>query len=645
MSLKAENLSSPRKILVIDDNVAIHGDIRRLLHRRRADDLTEDEQFIFGGPLTPHTLLQHDYEIDSATSGQEGLALLKAASEKQTPYQMAFVDMRMPNGWDGLETIKQFWALEPGLQVVICTAYSEYSWEQIVQQLGFSDRLLILKKPFDNLEVCQLAAALTERWATNQRTAEMIRQIRDEAISRARESARKKGFDDLTGLPDRMLLIDRLDRMIAQSNREAKKKAAVLFLDFDRFNVVNESLGHGTGDKLLVEISGRLAATLRTTDTVALAGHDESTNPDESEATTAARVGGDEFVLLLDNIREDYDAVRVAERLLVVLSEPYIIDGHTIHTSASIGITTMSSGYQDSEAMLRDANIALHHAKTAGKARYMVFDQKMHVQAMTRLTLEHDLRIAVAQKQFKLQYQPLINLSDNSVRGFEALLRWPHPQRGLVSPAEFVPLAEEIGQITQLGEWVIREACRQFGQWRRTNPEFANRSVSVNLSRKQLGSPSLLDVIQNALDENGLTPDSLKLEITESAIMDNHETAVNVLHQIHAMGIELHMDDFGTGYSSLSCLHQFPLRELKIDRSFIQKLGKRPEHAAIVKAIITLAHNLNIEVVAEGVETIDNVHQLRAMGCDIVQGYFFAKPLDPADAEKFTLGETRALAA
>jgi diguanylate cyclase (GGDEF)-like protein len=619
------NPSSKRRILVIDDNDAIHSDFRKILATRGPSGLDDDEAAIFGDarPTKP----QVEFETDFALQGKEGFDKVSAAVNDGRPYHVAFVDMRMPPGWDGVQTIKKLWDVDPDLQVVICTAYSDYSWEQILEQLGSTDRMLILKKPFDDAEVCQLATALTAKHLVTGQARLKQAELEELVVARTNELKEQALVDRLTGLPNRQLLNDRLTQLLLQNARDPKHHFALLFLDFDRFKVVNDSLGHEIGDLLLIEIAERLRQELRETDTVAVTA---------ANVSTAVRLGGDEFIVVLDGVRDFHDAARVTERLLDALSKPYLLKGHVVHTTASVGITTSAVGYQNPEDMIRDADTAMYRAKAAGKARYVMFDRKMHEDAMARLTLETDLRLAISGNQFILHYQPIVCLSTGATTGFEALVRWKHPTRGMISPLEFIPLAEEIGVILPLGEWVLAEACRQLAAWRR-HPAFAAMDMSVNLSRKQLIDPNLVPRIREILGATGIEPGSLKLEITESAMMEDAERGVQVLKEIDTLGVRLDLDDFGTGYSSLSCLHRFPIHGLKIDRSFVSNLGERRDYAAVVHAIVSLTHKLDIALVAEGIETLEQAKLLRSMGCDFAQGYYFSRPLIAEAAEKFVL--------
>jgi diguanylate cyclase (GGDEF)-like protein len=611
------------RVIVIDDNDEIHSDFKKVLGGGRSStDLASDEAALFG-QIEP-AFSQPLFEVDCASQGQEGYDKVVAALAEGRPYQIAFVDMRMPPGWDGVQTIQKLWEADPRLQVVICSAYSEYSFERIVESLGATDRLLILKKPFDSLEVSQVATALGAKWHATAKAEIKLAEVEHLVKLRTAEIKQMALVDRLTGLPNRELLNDRLHQLLQLSKRDPAHKFAVLFLDFDRFKVINDSLGHNVGDQLLIAISDRLREETRGTDTVAFVG-------------TAARLGGDEFVVILDQLREHHDAARVAERLLDVLGQPYTLGAHTIHSTASIGVTTSALGYTAPEDMIRDADTAMYRAKAEGRARYMLFDQKMHEAVVGRLTLENDLRQSIARNQLVLHYQPIVSLSDGVPVGFEALVRWQHPERGLVSPLQFISLAEEIGFIVPLGYWVLDTACQQLANWRKRRPEFADVGVSVNLSRKQLSAPDLISRVELALSQSGIEASALKLEITESAVMENYELSIQVLGKIRALGIELHMDDFGTGYSSLSCLHRLPITGLKIDRSFVEDVQIRKDAASLIKAVVQLAHDMGIKVVAEGLELPAQVTFLQALHCDLGQGFRFARPLTAAAAEEYLI--------
>jgi diguanylate cyclase (GGDEF)-like protein/PAS domain S-box-containing protein len=430
------------------------------------------------------------------------------------------------------------------------------------------------------------------------------------------ERLRHDAFHDpLTGLPNRTLFADHVKLTIARAKRVASSRFAVLFCDLDRFKVINDSLGHVAGDLLLVEVARRLESCLRQGDTV-------------------ARVGGDEFTILLDDLAEDREAVQVAERIQQEVSAPITLSGREVFTTMSIGIATGSGSYSDPEDILRDADTAMYRAKSLGKARHVVFDHSMHASAVNLLQIETDLRKALDKEQFFLLYQPIVSLDNFKLCGFEALVRWHHPERGLISPLDFISIAEDTGQIIGIGEWVLHEACRQMREWQESYPQASPIFMSVNLSAKQFNHALLIGQIDNVLRRTGLNPRQLKLEITEGAVMDNIDAATEMLRALRDLGVQLAIDDFGTGYSSLSYLHRFPIDTLKIDRSFVTRMANNPENVEIVRTIIMLAQVLGMDVVAEGVETREQLKILRDLKCEYGQGYYFSRPSSPADAEK-----------
>jgi diguanylate cyclase (GGDEF)-like protein/PAS domain S-box-containing protein len=420
--------------------------------------------------------------------------------------------------------------------------------------------------------------------------------------------------DTLTGLPNRIFLMERLRQALQLAERNSDYLFAVLFIDLDRFKVINDSLGHMIGDQLLVAISRRLSNCLRPSDTI-------------------ARLGGDEFVILLADVKDRDSATRIADRIQEELLLPFSLDGHEVFSAASIGIAFSTVGYDRPEDLLRDADIAMYRAKAHGRARYAIFHPGMHSKAVALLQIETDLRRAIDRHELQLHYQPIVSLRTRQITGFEALIRWAHPQRGMIPPAEFVPVAEETGLITPMGWWVLQESCRQMQQWHQQFPNPQPLTVNVNLSSKQF-SPHLVEQISQILEETKLPPQFLKLEITESILMENAESAVSTLTQLKKLGTLLAIDDFGTGYSSLNYLHRFPIDTLKVDRSFISKVDVDGEQLAIARTIITLAWNLGMEVVAEGVETMKQLAQLRALQCDYAQGFLFSSPLDVKAVEQ-----------
>lgn len=421
--------------------------------------------------------------------------------------------------------------------------------------------------------------------------------------------------DPLTNLPNRTQFMLCLVQAIERFEKNPNARFAVLFLDLDRFKIINDSLGHDIGDKLLTAIAERLQTCLRPGDVV-------------------ARLGGDEFTILLSRAGDVENICRVAERLQETISETYFLENYEVYTSSSMGVIIADSVKRTPEDFLRDADAAMYHAKSAGKARYEIFDREMHEQNIGQLQLETDLRRAVERKEFEVFYQPIVSLETGDIVELEALIRWRHPERGLISPQEFICSAEETGLIVPIGAWVMTEACRQIGKWQKEFPSAKDLSVSVNLSAKQLMQPQLAEQIIELLGENMLLPRHLKLEVTESVVMEHRETALKVLNNLNRLGIALSTDDFGTGYSSLSYLHQFPFVRLKVDRSFIAQMENDQKSEAIVRTILMLSQNLNIEAVAEGIETESQLEKLRSFGCRLGQGYLFSKPVNCEEVER-----------
>jgi diguanylate cyclase (GGDEF)-like protein len=429
--------------------------------------------------------------------------------------------------------------------------------------------------------------------------------------------------DPLTQLGNRKLFLDRLQHLLQRAQRAPDSHFAVLFVDLDRFKSINDGLGHQSGDQLIIGTAGRLQSCLRQTDVVAR----DLTLADDH---LVARLGGDEFVILLDRIGSAERAIVVAERIMSVLAEPFDVAGQRVFVTASVGIALSASGYADVEDILRDADIAMYHAKQTGRARWVMFDQTMQLAAVRRLQLEADLRDAMPQGRLFLQYQPIVSPRDGRVTGFEALLRWNHPVHGLVPPNEFIPVAEEIGLIEPIGAWVLEQATRQLRDWQQSHD--MRLDMSVNVSAVQFTDGALVDVVRRVLLETGIAPASLKLELTESAVMADAEHALTVFAQLKALGVRVSLDDFGTGYSSLSYLRRLPIDTLKIDRSFVSQLDRFDDKRQIVEVVLMLARALELDVVAEGVETGAELQLLRDMGSDYVQGYFYHRPLSPEAA-------------
>jgi len=614
MNNKAETLNG--RILIIDDNPAIHDDFAKILVRddKAETDMSRIEKILFGdkgpAPAPP------SFELQFAHQGSQGVTLVRQAQANGRPFALAFIDMRMPPGWDGLETIEHLWKADPDVQVVVCSAHSDYDWSDFFERLGHSDKLLVLKKPFEPIEVLQCASALTRKWhdqhvARRQlMSLEHMVAVRTMGLEVANDQLRHLAtHDPLTGLPNRVLLDDRLEQAIVNAERNGQH-FAVLMLDLDRFKYINDSLGHHAGDELLNDVATRLRGVV-------------------SEIDTVARVGGDEFVLMLGPTAEKPDAIGVAQRVIEALKSPIRIADVPLHISTSVGIAFYPDDATMPDKLIAHADAAMYCAKQRGRNNLQFFEPGMDKTTRDRVQLESDLHGALARQQFQLLYQPKVDTTTDDFCSAEALIRWHHPVRGMVMPMDFIPLAEECGLICAIGDWVLREVCRQCKAWQREG--LPRMRVAVNVSATQFRQGNLLAVIRQSLEETGLDPRCLEVELTESAVMTNPEESAGILQELSEMGVLVSVDDFGTGYSSMSYLRRFPIDNLKIDRGFVKDLMTRAEDASIVQAIISLAHSLRLKVVAEGVETPEQLDSLRSMGCDQYQGFHFSPPISAAD--------------
>jgi diguanylate cyclase (GGDEF)-like protein/PAS domain S-box-containing protein len=434
--------------------------------------------------------------------------------------------------------------------------------------------------------------------------------------------AHRAFYDPLTNLPNRALFLDRLRHALRRAQRRKDYLFAVLFLDIDRFKVVNDSLGHASGDRLLVTIARRLELALRPGDSV-------------------ARLGGDEFTVLLDDLRDAADVERVAERIQRELMSPFQIGGQELYASCSIGIALSSTGYAQPEDILRDADTAMYRAKAGGRARHALFDSAMHQRAVLVLQTEADLRRALERDELRVQYQPIVSLSTGAITGVEALVRWEHPERGRVAPGEFIPVAEECGLIVGVDRWVLQHASREVAGWCQRLGRPGAVRLNVNLSPRQLGLSDLPDHVARVLRESGIAPEALRLELTETAMMEQHEAAVLALAALKRLGVQISVDDFGTGYSSLARLHDFPIDSLKVDRSFVEVMGATGQTSRIARTIVLIGRTLGLSVIAEGVETARQLELLRELSCDAAQGYYFSPPLDGEEALELIAGGQR----
>lgn len=638
------------RILIVDDNPSIHEDFEKILRPSSAgtETLEQLERQLLGESSRPSAAPYDSFELCSAFQGDWAVELVTQAVESQRPYALAFVDGRMPPGIDGIKTVARMWQVDPHLQVVICSAYSDHTFSDIVAELGHSDGLLVMRKPFEAIEVLQAAHALCHKWdmsaklrarlddlelAVRHRTRELERsndELRQEVEQRKQAEAQARHIathDALTGIPNRHLLREALGRAVSRARRR-NGTIAVLLLDLDNFKDVNDAFGHPAGDELLKEVARRLRECIRDCDMV-------------------ARMGGDEFVLLLEDLRDPEEAAIVAARVLERCTQPFEVVGQQVHTPPSIGIALFPNDCGDSETLLKVADVAMYEAKDAGRGTYRYYAEGMLSSSEEKLRMREQLMKAVANDELILEYQPLVELASGAICAFEALVRWQHPEHGRMLPLKFIPAAERSGMIVPIGAWVLRTACRTLARWHQQG--HTSLHMAVNVSAREVQAPGFIELVTGALEEFGVPGSALELELTESVATKEPERSAHVLRQLRDLGVRLAIDDFGTGYSSLLRLKQMPISVLKIDRYFIRDITTNDNDASIVRAVVQMAHSLGLTVVAEGVETQQQLSVLRNIPsppvshavCDYVQGYLISKPL-PLQAADAMLGGSRA---
>ncbi len=722
------------RILIIDDNPAIHQDFIKMLASQHEDKELEKLKLKIlddNGEAEDKVKLP-EFIIETALQGQEGVEKIKQALKESKPYSLAFVDIRMPPGWDGIETIKHIWALDPNIQVVICTAYSDYTWEQTVKELGATDSLLILKKPFDITAVRQLAHALIRKWQLSRMTERhellLEKEIKEKteslveslSILRATIESSNDGIividglgnildhnekfkkiwgipesiiekrkydlvskhistlvsshekhmdlvhdiknypndittntvkledgktielysqpyvlegkvegrvcsfrdissrvgleekiefqathDSLTKLPNRALLLDRLEQAIERCKR-IKKKVGVLFLDLDRFKSINDSLSHAIGDELLISAANRLSKIYRKGDTF-------------------SRIGGDEFVYVLPDINKKSDVVKVANKLLDAFRIPFPIDGKEFNVTASIGICIYPEDGSTVGELLQYADLAMYKAKDLGRNRFQFYTKILNQENLEKFEIEHDLRHALENDEFFLVYQPQYSLNQTKLLGVEALIRWKHPVRGIIQPLDFIPVAEISGLVVPIGDWVLKEACKQGKKWQDLG--YAPIDMAVNITTPQIKWSGFVESVKATLDETGFEAERLELELTENIIINNTEAIDVIIKLKKDLGVKIVLDDFGSGNSTLHYLRTLPIDILKIDQSFIKNIETNRSDEVIVKAILEMAKHLNLEVIAEGIETETQLKFLTDRNCQEGQGFFLGEPL------------------
>ncbi|CRM14973.1 putative bifunctional diguanylate cyclase/phosphodiesterase [Pseudomonas sp. 52 E 6] len=603
-----DSVRANRRILIVDDTASIHQDFRKILCAEGEPSLENLEEALFGTPAK----VRQAFELDSAYQGQEALALVNKALAANAPYAMAFIDMRMPPGWDGLQTIEHLWNVDPHLQIALCTAYSDYSFEAIEARLKYNDQLLILKKPFDHLEIRQMASALTWKWQLAQDIALKVISLERTVEERVQELLKVSHllhYDALTELPNSTLLGDRLTQAIALGRRH-DTQMAVMFIGLDRFKRINNALGYPVGDEVLQQVSQSLVAAVRSSDSV-------------------FRYGSDEFVILLNDILHPQQTQHVAQKILKAIRTTRHVAGHDLSITASLGISLCPNDSGTAVELIKHAETAMHASKGRGPDDFSFYTEDMNLHAQHQQTLESAIRHALECNEFALHYQPKLDLKSGRIVGAEALLRWFQPRLGWISPADFIPVAEDTGLIVQLTQWVLRQACEQTQAWREMG--LPALRISVNISAIDFRQRDFVDNLAAILKQTRLPPALLELEITESVLMQNVDDTVDILNRIKAMGVRLALDDFGTGYSSLSYLRRFPIDVLKIDQSFIHGLKVNSQDEQLISAIIGMGKSLGLTIIAEGVETLEQLNFLQHQLCEEGQGYLFSKAVPSED--------------
>ncbi len=591
------------RILLVDDNPDIHGDYAKILCTAPAHSDAEDIAAFLGSTELSPSSDTPSSEIDSAYSGEEAVQKAALACERKQPYAIAFVDMRMPPGWDGLRTAVELWKTDSNLQIVICTAYSDNSWTDIIDRVGKTDNLLILKKPFAAIEVAQMATALTEKWELA-RQAQLKREDLERLINQRTQQLQHAALhDDLTDLPNRRCFYMRLVEAI-QNQKGKTLPAALALVDLDRFKQVNDSFGHPIGDELLKAVAARLRKYAVPEDTV-------------------ARLGGDEFALITSggNESEEHLTERLA-KLVTLMSEPYLLPCGDLYCPASVGVSLILTDDEYPEELVRRADLALYRAKRDGRGTLRQFDPDIDSKTVHTRQFEPDLRRAIDEHEFILHYQPIVSCVNGSVAKLEALVRWQHPSRGLLAPADFIPLAEDTSLICEIGNWVLEEACRQAVTW----PEHV--MLAVNLSAVQFRKVNqVTDSIVANLSRFGLSPERFEVEVTEGVLLQDSDELIATLKRLRGMGVSIVLDDFGIGYSNLNYLRKFPFNKIKLDRAFVREVNDCEDARTIVRAVAKLGRKLRLETTAEGVETERQYDIVRNEGFNFFQGYLCGRPM------------------
>lgn len=599
-----------RRVLIIDDTPSMHEDYRKILSPEATQCLSSMESLLFGvAQPTPSTR----YELDHAYQGQDGHALAEQALAEYRPYAMAFVDMRMPPGWNGLETIERLWRLDPDLQIALCTAFSDLAWDELSERLNLNDRLLVLKKPFDAIEIRQIANTLTAKWQAMQENKIRVKALEITIEHRASELlklAHHLQYDALTGLPNLNLLRDRLVRCIRTSPTSG---FSLLYIGLDRLKHINNAWGYPFGDAVLQASGTAIQRALKDEDVL-------------------YRPGSDQFVVVGDFADRGGDTVFSAQ-LLAAIATPRLIAGEVLAVTASIGVSRYPEHGDDPRMLIKRAETAMHEAKGQGRNTARLYDPMLKQRARDQQSLEGAIRRALENDEFVLHYQPKIDLRSGRVIGCEALIRWFQPNGEAIPPTRFIPVAEESGLIVPLSRWVLKEACRQTHLWHLHG--LGPLCTAINLSPVDFRQGDFLPALKRVLESSGVDPGCIELEITERLLVQDHEGSALVLQGAKSLGVRLAIDDFGTGYSNLGYLKLFPVDTLKIDQSFVRDIGVHEKDAALVAAIIAMSDSLGLTVTAEGVETAEQLEFLTSRHCDEAQGYHFSRALPAAEFAEF----------
>ncbi len=591
----------------MDDNKNIHEDYRQVLQAKKAKPSCNAMDEFFGEPQQRRVRKSDvQIQVESALQGEQGLQMVKQAIEEEYPYSLAFVDIRMPPGWDGLKTVSEFWKVAPDLQIVICSAYSDKSYREICRDLGHNDSLLILKKPFDADEVFQIAVAMTEKWRLGRQARLRQEDLERLVQERTQELVRASLEDPLTGLANRKKFNARLDIAVKRARRY-NTLTGLMLIDVDFFKEVNDTLGHPAGDQLLVEIARRLERILRDTDTV-------------------ARLGGDEFAIIQTEV-STLNAFRIVlDRIEHSLAEPFLLDDKPIDCQFSIGVAVAPHDGDCKEQLMKRADIALYRSKNNGRARTSFYEPEMDRELAKLRQIKLELAQGLKNREFQLFFQPIFSCEKGHLVALEALLRWNHPRLGLLTPGSFLPAAEESGLIIDIGRWVVAEATRIATTW----PEHI--MVAVNLSPSQFHPRhKICETVLESLQNSGLPAERLEIEITEHVLLNDFDVASETISRLRQAGVSLALDDFGVGHSSLNYLQVFPFDKLKLDQSFVRLATECDKSRAIMNSVAALGRELGIAVSAEGIETQEQLDLVTRAGFTELQGYLFGKPVANPD--------------